>query len=97
MVIHTARTRGPEQSRVLPVAAVLVIAFVFLFALKYPFDGMAVLNPKYLLSAVTPMAACFGLWLSHFQEGSRAWKVAHRLSFVGIGLVTVLLITERFG
>jgi hypothetical protein len=91
------RTQFQEGSLVLPLAVTLVVAFVFLFALKFPSDINAVLNPKYLLSATTPFAACFGLWLAHFREGDLPWKIAHVLSLAAIGLVGVLVVLERFG
>jgi len=91
------RAKHHQGSLVLSAAPMLVVLFVFLFALKYPFDEIAVLNPKYLLSATAPMAACFGMWLSHFRARSLGWKLAHGLSFGATGIVACLLLFERFG
>src|SRR5262249_7072119 len=67
-VAHTAwnhvRTKSREGSLAIPVSAVLGVLFVMLFALVYPFDEFAVLNPRYLLPVATPMTACFGMTLA---------------------------------
>jgi hypothetical protein len=91
------RSGGREGSLVLPLASALVVFFVFMFALVYPFDSMAVLNPRYLLAAATPMAACLGLALARLRPGSAWRRLAHAFSFAGIGAMTVLLLWERFG
>ncbi len=91
------RTRYREGSFVLPLSVALVVGFLFLFSLKYPFDNSAVLNPRYLMPATTPMAACFGLWLAGLRSRPWADRLAHAAAFVGIGLVTALLFVERFG
>jgi hypothetical protein len=86
-----------EGSLALPVSISLVVAFVCLFALKYPFDGDAVLNPKYLLCIVAPMSACLGLGLQRFRQGTWAWKAAHGVVLTATALVGVLLVYQRFG
>jgi hypothetical protein len=91
------RSGGREGSLVLPLASALVVFFVFSFALTYPFDGNAVLNPRYLLSAAAPMSACVGLALARLRPGSLVRRLAHAFSFAGIGAATLLLLWERFG
>jgi hypothetical protein len=106
-VLHTAychiRTAGGRGSLVLPTAIVLVIFFLMLFALTYPYDGGAVSNPRYLLPQVTPMAACLGLALADLeQHRSHRTKRALAslllgLTLVAIGTVAALVFFERFG
>jgi hypothetical protein len=86
---------GSRGSLVLSLSACLGTFFVFLFALTYPFDYMAVLNPRYLLPASTPMLACFGIALAELPK-NRASALCHVLSFAGIACVAVFLLVERF-
>jgi hypothetical protein len=74
------------------------------FALIYPFDNIAVLNPRYLLPGVTPMCACVGVGLARLESSRRRGGVAGGLSSLGIvafaaalAYVTVLLLYLRFG
>ena len=91
------RSAGREGSLVLPAAAVLVVGFVFLFALAYPYDGSAVLNPRYLLAAAAPMCACLGLGLALLPEGTGVRRLAHASTFLALAAVTWLLVWQRFG
>jgi ABC-type Na+ efflux pump permease subunit len=100
-LLHTAvshfRSGGRRGSLVLPVASILVVSFVMMFALVYPLDNNAVLNPRYLLPIATPMTACFGLGLSAFPTGRWKSTLVHLLAFAAIIAVTVLVVVERFG
>lgn len=91
-------------SLVLPLLAWLCTASAFYFALAYPFDDMAVLNPRYLLSEVTPMCACLGLATAELEGRAQRMDIRGALSALGIrvllvliGLVAILLVYERFG
>jgi hypothetical protein len=55
------RTAGRRGSLVLPSVIGLVVFFVMMFAVVYPFDDNVVLNPRYLLPAAAPIAACLGM------------------------------------
>jgi hypothetical protein len=91
------RTAGRRGSLALPVTTVLVVFFVMLFALVYPFDDNVVLNPRYLLPIATPMAACLGISLAEINLARRNKIALHAVSLLAIGAVGVLLVFERFG
>lgn len=94
MLRRSARTHGERGTVALPIASALVVFFVMLFALTFPYDDNAVLNPRYLLPIATPMAACWAITLAE----ARNWKRAlHIVSLSAIALIGVLLIIERFG
>ncbi|MBN2196147.1 MAG: glycosyltransferase family 39 protein [Polyangiaceae bacterium] len=100
-VAHTAHSyvesKGLRGSLVLPVVIVLGAAFPGLFALGYPYDNAAVLNPRYLLPISIPMAACLAVALAHLKKGSPGRMVAHVLAFGAIAVGGILVIYERFG
>jgi hypothetical protein len=82
---------------------VLGALFVMLFALSYPYDGAAVLNPRYLLPEVTPMTACLGLGLAQLER-TRTQRydrslglLVVALTILAIGIVAALVLLERFG
>jgi hypothetical protein len=91
------RRNGRYGSLALPAVIGLVVFFVMLFAVVYPFDDNVVLNPRYLLPATTPMAACLGIALAEV-ELDRAKKIAlHALCLLAISAGGALLVFERFG
>jgi hypothetical protein len=98
---HTLRnhikTCGRKGSLVLPTLIVLGTLFPGLFAIAYPYDHAAVLNPRYLLPISVPMAACLGLALG--QINSAPWKriLAHSVVLAVIACVAILVVYERFG
>jgi len=109
-VIHTTYTqlRKPSPQNecgegrtegllVFPLAIFFVLFFVFLFALKYPFDHIAVLNPRYQMAAITPMTLCFGLWLGSFDTRRAVQRIPLLLSALAIAAVAALLLIGRFG
>jgi len=100
-VVHTLRnhlmTSGRKGSLVLPTIIVLGTIFPALFAIAYPYDHLAVLNPRYLLPISVPMAACLGFALG--QINSAPWKriLAHAVVLAVIASVAILVVYERFG
>lgn len=91
-------------SLVLPLITWLCTLSAFTFALAYPFDSSAVLNPRYLLPQVTPMSACLGLAVAGFEDRARHKDIRGALSILAIctllvliGIVGALLVFERFG
>jgi hypothetical protein len=100
-VLYTAvahvRSQGRRGSLVLPIASLLVVGFIMSFALVYPFDNNAVLNPRYLLPIATPLCACFGVGLAAVPKDR--WKSAavHLFAFAALATVAVLVLFERFG
>jgi hypothetical protein len=99
--VRTAYSRG---SLVVPATIVLGVFFVMLFALTYPFDGTAVLNPRYLLPQAAPISFCLGLGLARLQELTRRRGVQGALAalvsgftLLAIGVIAVLVVFERFG
>ena len=99
-VAHTLRnhlkTSGREGSLVLPTIIVLGTIFPCLFAIGYPYDNAAVLNPRYLLPISVPMAACLGIALA--QMRTRSWKrrLAQAVVLGVIACVAMLVVYERF-
>jgi hypothetical protein len=75
------------------------------FAMAHPYDHVAALNPRYLLSQIMPMSACLGLMLAELESGTGVKRAA--ASFLGravawgtLGLVLIIgfmLVYERFG
>lgn len=100
-VLHTAwrhvRSGGHEGSLALPVAIVLSLFFSSLFALVYPYDEYAVLNPRYLLPGSTAISACLGLAFSRWEAGRWKPRLVRRLLFIAIGIVAALVVYERWG
>ncbi len=98
---HTLRNRlktsGRRGSLVLPGIIVFGVMFPGLFALAYPYDHAAVLNPRYFLPISTPMAACLGIALAQLEAAPWKRLVAHAVVFVTIACVAVLVLYERFG
>ncbi|HWO12841.1 MAG TPA: hypothetical protein VNN80_25255 [Polyangiaceae bacterium] len=86
---------GRRGSLVLPLSCALGAFFIMLFALTYPFDGSAVLNPRYLMPISTPLIACFGLALGELQPG-RLSRWLHGAALAAISTNGVLLCFERF-
>ncbi|MEO8180609.1 MAG: hypothetical protein ABI895_17375, partial [Deltaproteobacteria bacterium] len=98
------RSWGARGSLALPISVGLGTLFVLLFALVYPYDHMAVLNPRYLLPQAAPMSACLGLLLARFEQAQTRRRFAGGLAtllivatLVAIGAVTLLVVYERFG
>jgi hypothetical protein len=87
------QTRG---SSALPLTCALGAFFIMLFALTYPFDNQAVLNPRYLMPISTPLIACFGLALTALRPGWRS-RLTHGLMLAAITANGILLCIERFG
>jgi hypothetical protein len=107
-VIYTAwihfRTGFCAGSLVLPTVTLLGIFFVMMFALVYPYDWAAALNPRYLLPEATPISACFGFGLARLEEiatkpglSGKAAYLLVAVTILAIGLVAALLLFERFG
>jgi len=100
-VLHTAwryvRSGGQEGSLALPTAIVLGLFFCSLFALVYPYDYYAVLNPRYLLPGSTAISACLGVAFSRLESGRWKARLVRRLLFVAIGIVAALVVYERWG
>lgn len=90
-------TDGLSGSLALPVASGLVAFFVMLFALVFPYDDNAVLNPRYLLPAATPMSACLGIMLAEIRASSAVKKALLGVCLAAVGLVGVLVLVERLG
>jgi 4-amino-4-deoxy-L-arabinose transferase-like glycosyltransferase len=98
-LVRHHRSAGRAGSLALPLVVVLSVLFTSLFALVYPFDVAAVLNPRYLLPVSTAMAACLGLELTELEGGGRArWRrIVRAALFVAITLVGVLVVHARWG
>jgi hypothetical protein len=107
-VFYTAyvhfRSRFRLGSLALPLLCVLSVLSGMSLALLIPLDNTAILNPRYLLPAVTPMCACFGFALGRIENGGRrsgAVAVACRLGLALAGscvaAVAALLLYLRFG
>jgi hypothetical protein len=97
MLRRSVRTQGQRGSLALPVASVLVTFFVMLFALVFPYDDNAVLNPRYLLPIATPMAACWAIMLAEMRASDGLRRAAHIVCLSAVGIVGVLVLVERFG
>jgi len=82
---------------VMPTLTLLGLFFVMLFALKYPLDDNAVLNPRYFMPIVAPMALCLGIWLDRLRP--RSWQRAfvYSLTYAATFAVSVFLVYQRFG
>ena len=107
-LVHTAwrsvRTGLREGSLVLPIAAVFCTLFSMSFALVYPFDWAAVLNPRYLLPQAVPMAACLAFALARMEGLRKNEGLAGQLAtlvvvatLAAIGSIAALLVYIRFG
>jgi hypothetical protein len=95
---RSLRTRGRDGSLVLPMAVALLVLFLMAFAVVYPLDDSAVVNPRYLLSAATPLCACLGLALARLRVRHRGLgRTAIGLCLGSIAVVGGLLCFERFG
>jgi len=95
LVWTTWRSDGRLGSLALPATISLSVLFVMLFALTYPYDNSAVLNPRYLMPIATPMAACLGIALGQIEGARRLRLVLHGIAFVGIAAVAILVVVER--
>ena len=100
-VLRTAwshiQSDGQDGSLALPVAISLAVFFLSLFALVYPYDEAAVLNPRYLLPGSTAISACVGMALHRLESGDRKARIVRGLIFAAIGVVAVLVVYERWG
>jgi hypothetical protein len=95
VTVRFFRSAGRHASLVLPLAPVLVFAFIMVFATVYPFDrGEAVVKANYVLAATTPLAACCGLALADISWRRR---LVHAAASVLVAVVAFLLVFERFG
>ncbi len=81
----------------LPTIVVLGTIFPLLFALGYPYDGMAVLNPRYLLPISVLISACLGIALAGYEAARWKRVVAHAVVFAVITSIGLLVVDERFG
>lgn len=97
VLLDHRRTQGRLGSLALPVVVILGVWFSSSFALVYPYDSLAVLNPRYLLPETAPLAACLGIALGQLR-GAR-WKrgLAHGVVLLATAIVAVLVLIERFG
>jgi hypothetical protein len=99
-VLRTAwnhlRSAGRKGSLALPLVIILVVFFTALFTLSYPVDGMVSTNPRYLLPASTPMAACLAIGLSEIERPLLR-RVLTAVVGVLVTLVALLVIYERWG
>jgi hypothetical protein len=98
------RTSGAQGSLGLPLVPVLCTASGMWFALAHPYDNIAALNPRYLLSQVMPMAACLGFGLAQLEAASGRRQASAPLKKLALwavlGLIAVIgcmLVYERFG
>jgi hypothetical protein len=98
------RTWGARGSLALACVPFVGTAIAMHYALAWPYDHMAILNPRYLLSQVMPMSACLAFALGDLEALAARRTASARLARWVIGLVlgaTVLigamLIFERFG
>ena len=98
------RSYGLRGSLVLSGAPLLCTFSFMWFALAYPWDNIAVLNPRYLLAQVVPMSACLGFALAAFEtagngRGLRALgaRCVVFASIGAIGVLSLMLLYERFG
>jgi hypothetical protein len=95
---------GRRGTLAVPLVPLVCTASAMHFALAYPYDHTAVLNPRYLLSQVMPMSAGLGLALAELQIlGARRGalgRVARVLPLALLALIFLaggMLIFERFG
>jgi len=96
-LVSHVRSAGVRGSLVLPALSVLVVAFVMLFALVYPFDWGTVLNPRYVLPATTLMSACLGIALGQCETTERRRALMHGIVLLGNAAVAALVVYQRFG
>jgi hypothetical protein len=93
---NSLRSVGQKGSFVLPLIAFLVVFFTSMFTLAYPVDGMVTTNPRYLLPASIPIAACLAIGLSEIEQ-----PVIRRVLMSLMGavatVVAVLVIYQRVG
>lgn len=87
---------GKKGSLALPLLAIFVVFFTALFTLTYPVDGMVSTNPRYLLPASLPIAACLALGLSDIE---RPWlrRGLTAVMTVTAVVVAVMVTYERWG
>ncbi len=104
MMWLSLRTKQQQGSLTLPVVILLSMFTAWLFALVYPLDNIAVLNPRYLLSQVTPMAACLGFAMADLEAATEqknargaVSSLAINATLILIAVVGALLIFERLG
>jgi len=97
-------TWGARSSLVLACVPLVGTGFAMHYALAWPYDHMAIVNPRYLLSQVMPMSACLALALGELEawgtRRSRSGTIARwlvRLVFGAILLIGAMLVFERFG
>lgn len=83
--------RGADYDRVLGVA------FPSLFSLKYPHDGTAVVNARYLLPVSVPICACLGIALAQMEGSALKRWILHALMFIATGWAAALVVWERWG
>lgn len=95
---------GARGTLTMAVVPLLGIASAMSFALAYPYDYLAVLNPGYLLSIVMPMSLCFGLALAELESAASSSGIravlarrAPPLALLLIAVIGGMLIYERFG
>ncbi len=100
-VVRTLRSHlkiGTHKgSLALPTIIALGVIFPGLFALGYPYDGQAVLNPRYLLPVSIPISACLGIALAQWRTAP--WKriAAHVMVLAVITWIGALVVYGRFG
>ena len=62
------RSWGARGSLAIAAVPVLCTSSALWFSLAYPYDYIAVLNPRYLLSQVMPMSACLAVALADLES-----------------------------
>jgi hypothetical protein len=90
------RSGFQRASLALPVVCVLGVAALMFFAWKYPFDGEAVLNARYLLPITTPLAACLGVGLT-LPASDRVRNALTAIAGLATVMVAALVVFERWG
>ena len=101
---QSLKTWGARGTLVFSLMPLVGTASGLWLALAYPYDNIAALNPRYLLSQVMPMSVCLGLGLAQVEAfgGRNGWRgaVARWASWLALGLVALIglmLVYERFG
>ena len=97
------KTWGERASLTLVCVPFICTASAMKLGLAYPYDFMAAVNPRYLLSQVMPMSACLAFALGELEAVTARRSAYGLVSRIAIGVVfgaTVLiagmLVIERF-
>jgi hypothetical protein len=97
-------TLGARGSWTLVLVPLVCTGSAMSFAMTFPYDYTAVLNPRYLLSQVMPMCACLGLALAELEavgQGRGLVAVVAKqvppATLAVIVTIGAMLLFERFG